>query len=44
LNGPARQFVKWLRDHYNVRFLDEEFNDLTDDVDENLDYLFGTPP
>ena len=44
LNAPARQFVKWLRDRYHVRFLDEELNDLTENVDESLDYLFGTPP
>jgi len=44
LNAPVRDFVKWLRAHYDIRFLDEELNDLTHAVDENLDYLFGTPP
>lgn len=44
LNEPARQFVKWLRERYDVRFLDDEFNDLTADVDPDLNYLFGTPP
>jgi hypothetical protein len=44
LNAPVRQFVRWLRERYDVRFLDEELNDLTENVDESLDYLFGTPP
>jgi hypothetical protein len=44
LNDPGRAFVTWLRNHYDVRFLDEELNDLTDNVDANLNYLFGTPP
>jgi hypothetical protein len=44
LNEPARAFVRWLRARYDLRFLDEELNDLTDKVDDNLNYLFGTPP
>ena len=44
LNEPARRFVTWLRERYDLRFLDEEFNDLTENIDEELDYLFGTPP
>jgi hypothetical protein len=44
LNAPARQFVKWLRERYDLRFLDDEFNDLTENVDPDLNYLFGTPP
>ena len=39
-----RQFVEWLRKHYAVRVTDEEFNDLTDKCQDNLDYLFGPRP
>jgi hypothetical protein len=38
---PARRFVEWLRQHYQLKYMDEEFNDLTSYCTENLDFLFG---
>jgi hypothetical protein len=40
---PARRFVEWLRSRYpDLRFMDEETNDLTSAVTGSLDFLFGT--
>ena len=38
----ARQFAEWLQARYEVRYQDEEFNDLSEHCTENLDFLFGT--
>jgi len=38
---PLRQFVEWLRQHYQLRIMDEGFHDLTDRCDRDLDHLFG---
>jgi hypothetical protein len=38
---PMRAFVNWLRERYDVSILDEEFNDLTEQCDADLTYLFG---
>ena len=38
---PARRFVAWLRQRRDVKFLDEGLRDVTKDVDDKLDYLFG---
>ena len=40
--GPGRRFVEWLRTQHELKFLDEEFNDLTPYVTGDLDFLFGT--
>ncbi len=40
---PARGLVLWLRQRYEVRILDERYNDLTDRCDDNLALLFGPP-
>jgi hypothetical protein len=40
--AQARHFAEWLQARYEVRYQDEEFNDLTAYCKENLDYLFGT--
>lgn len=39
----ARRFVEWLRDHYDVIILDNEFNDFTSRCKDDLDFIFGPP-
>ncbi len=39
----VRAFARWLRGNYRVAILDESFQDITTEVDDNLDYLFGKP-
>jgi len=39
--APVRAFVQWLRDHQDIRILDQEFNDFTQEAKENLDFIFG---
>lgn len=39
--SPAKRFVEWLQSQYQVRFLDDEFNDVTDEA-RDLDFLFGS--
>jgi hypothetical protein len=40
---PVRGLVQWLRQQREVRILDEEYNDLTDQCDDSLALLFGPP-
>jgi hypothetical protein len=39
--APARAFVRWLRSQQDVRILDQDFNDFTQDVKDDLDFVFG---
>lgn len=39
----VRAFARWLLSAYSFAILDEQFQDITSEVDDNLDYLFGTP-
>lgn len=41
--APAREFVHWLSQRYDIRFMDEEFNDLTERCRHDLNHLFGSP-
>jgi hypothetical protein len=38
---PVRAFVQWLRDNQDIRILDQDFNDFTEEASENLDFVFG---
>ena len=38
----GRAFVRWLREHQAIRVRDEDYNDVTAQVDPNLDLLFGS--
>ncbi len=40
-HSSARRFASWLRTRFELRFLDEYLDDITSNVDANLDYLFG---
>lgn len=40
----GRIFVAWLRDHYAIRIRDEDYNDVTAQLDPNLDLIFGPKP
>jgi|MudIll2142460700_1097286.scaffolds.fasta_scaffold20039_2 uncharacterized protein YcbX len=37
---PAKRFVEWLRERYDLRFMDEEFNDITERA-RKTNVLFG---
>ncbi len=39
----VRAFARWLRGTYDLAILDGAFQDITSEVDDNLDYLFGKP-
>jgi hypothetical protein len=38
--GPARAFVQWLRSQQDIRILDQDFNDFTQEA-KDLDFIFG---
>ena len=42
--ASVRTFVKWARDHYSVRVRDEDYNDVTAQLDPHLDLIFGPEP
>ena len=39
--APPRAFVQWLRSHQDIRILDQNFNDFTEEANDNLDFVFG---
>jgi len=38
---PARAFVRWLRSQRDIRILDQDFNDFTEEATRDLDFIFG---
>ena len=39
--SPARAFVRWLRSQQDIRILDQDFNDFTQEATGDLDFIFG---